>query len=57
LATDGTKKVYVYAINMTFGEVYNPVKKELWDRKNVSLGIITNEKLPAKVSFDLRNTS
>ena len=47
----------MYAINTTFGEVYNPVKKELWDRKNVSLGIITNEKLPAKVSFDLRNTS
>ena len=48
LTTDGTKKLYVYRIIMGFAEVYNPVKKELWDRKAVSFGIITNEKLPAE---------
>lgn len=46
LTTDGSKKLYVYRIIMAFAEVYNPVKKELWDRKAVSFGIITNEKLP-----------
>lgn len=47
LTTDGSEKVYVYAIKMEFDEVYEEVKKGLWDRKNVSLGIITNGKLPA----------
>ena len=36
---------------MTFEEVYNPLKKRLWDRKNVALGIITSEKLPPEVSL------
>ena len=48
LTTDGTKKLYVYRIIMAFDEVYNPVKKELWDRKAVSFGIITNEELPSE---------
>ena len=50
LTTDGTKKIYVYAIDMTFDEVYNSDKKELWDRKAVTFGIITSEELPPEVS-------
>ena len=50
LARDGTKKIYVYAINMTLDEVYNSDKKKLWDRKAVSFGIITSEELPPEVS-------
>ena len=53
LITDGTKKLYVYAINMTFDEVYKPMKKQLWDRKAVSFGIITSEKLPTDVSVEI----
>ena len=48
--TDGTKKLYVYAINMTFDEIYNQEKKQLWDKKAVSFGIVTSEKLPPEVS-------
>lgn len=44
--TKSAKEMYVYAINMEFCEVYNVIKKELWDRKKVSLGIITSERLP-----------
>jgi hypothetical protein len=36
---------------MTFDEVHKQDKKYLWDRKNVCLGIITNQKLPSEVSL------
>jgi hypothetical protein len=43
--------MYLYVINMTFDEVHKQDKKYLWDRKNVCLGIITNQKLPSEVSL------
>ena len=48
LTTDGTEQVYIYAINMAFDPVYKQVKKDLWDRKDTSLGIVTSEKLPSE---------
>ena len=55
LVTDGTKTVFVYAIRMKFDEVSSKVKKTLWDRKSVSFGIVTNEKLPELPPFSLYN--
>mgnify|MGYP002803811972 CR=1 FL=1 len=55
LVTDGTKTVFVYAIRMKFDEVSSKVKKTLWDRKSVTFGIVTNEKLPELPPFFLYN--